>query len=339
MIEKIGTGFVIKNTSISVDYFKRRDNEHLQYRFLTHAHADHTRLITSTWKNATIYCSHLTKSLLIEQYRIKNEFIVGLDLNKKYTFTMKNNKKFRVTLIDANHCPGAVMYLFESDSFGTILTTGDFRYSPRMFSYRSPLRSCVNKIDLCHFDNWNNNSKFNNIPSRINAYYQIYDLVKKKINENENTIFELEMDNLGKEEILSNLAEHFNTKVAVSYARFHRLTQILGYEKKYFTTDIKESNPMFYVKNDSNSFHRHSKHMNLIKIVPSGFKIQRKFRMQNFYEINYTDHSSLNDLHMFIKRLKPKCLIGQQDKRVELGQTIDITDYSRFLKYLNSNLI
>lgn len=35
-------------------------------------------------------------------------------------------KSIRVTLIDANHCPGSVMFLIEGDG-KTILYTGDIR--------------------------------------------------------------------------------------------------------------------------------------------------------------------------------------------------------------------
>ena len=38
-----------------------------------------------------------------------------------------------VMLIDAAHCPGAVMFLFKSQRFGNILHTGDFRLAEPMF--------------------------------------------------------------------------------------------------------------------------------------------------------------------------------------------------------------
>lgn len=36
-----------------------------------------------------------------------------------------------ITAIEANHCPGAVMFMFEGD-FGRILHTGDFRFHPQI---------------------------------------------------------------------------------------------------------------------------------------------------------------------------------------------------------------
>ncbi len=52
-----------------------------------------------------------------------------------------------VTAIDANHCPGAVLLLFEG-YFGRVLCTGDFRYCPAI---GRALAGCT--IDLAYIDN------------------------------------------------------------------------------------------------------------------------------------------------------------------------------------------
>ena len=69
--------------------------------------------------------SHMSTSLrcLCPQYGEPE--IVPLDSVGKEQMT--------VTALDANHCPGAAMFLLEG-YFGTILHTGDFRYKPAMIT-------------------------------------------------------------------------------------------------------------------------------------------------------------------------------------------------------------
>ncbi|XP_046688883.1 5' exonuclease Apollo-like, partial [Homalodisca vitripennis] len=55
------------------------------------------------------------------------------------------------TLLDANHCPGSVMFLFQG-KFGNIFYTGDFRYNPDVLEHpilKSVIdNECVNRLYL-----------------------------------------------------------------------------------------------------------------------------------------------------------------------------------------------
>lgn len=57
--------------------------------------------------------------------QVKEQWIHPLELGEPYLLPLDDIGKERltVTLIDANHCPGAVMLLFEG-YFGSILYTG-----------------------------------------------------------------------------------------------------------------------------------------------------------------------------------------------------------------------
>lgn len=83
-------------------------------------HADHIQGLSSSWTE-TIYTSHINKDLLITMLNIKPELIKPLDIGITYLLTLPSEhgssnveeKNISITLIDANHIRGSVMYLFE----------------------------------------------------------------------------------------------------------------------------------------------------------------------------------------------------------------------------------
>ena len=59
----------------------------------------------------------VSKKLLQNLTGLSHEFIVGLETDKTHVMKLDAEETFNVTLIDANHCPGAVMFLFEGFVF------------------------------------------------------------------------------------------------------------------------------------------------------------------------------------------------------------------------------
>ena len=115
--------------------------------FLSHHHSDHTVGLYRTWDVGVIYCSQITATLLIEQDGLSPAVVRPVPLHRRVFI----DGAF-VTLIDANHCPGAVIFVFElppfadeaelmrRDAAGHRLTghgpvfvhCGDFRYCREM---------------------------------------------------------------------------------------------------------------------------------------------------------------------------------------------------------------
>ncbi|KAG5493300.1 hypothetical protein GH5_02042 [Leishmania sp. Ghana 2012 LV757] len=134
------------------------------FYFLSHFHCDHYTGITNRWHSDTIYCSRPTAALAQSQLGVPASCLFPMDLRQTYIFSLPTgvclervaetphhshvqallspqataskrlagakdgDDVFAVRLIPANHCPGAVMFLFVSSLFGTVLHTGDFRF-------------------------------------------------------------------------------------------------------------------------------------------------------------------------------------------------------------------
>jgi DNA cross-link repair 1B protein len=125
-----------------------------------------------------------------------------------------------VVLMDAFHCPGAVMFLFRG-KMGTVLHTGDFRFSENMFDNpflfpeerrTKDMRGISIDVDYLFLDNTFADPT-TDFPSREEAYKGMVDIIK---NHSNYRIFAFSY-NLGKEEVFMNLAEEFETLVSFKY--------------------------------------------------------------------------------------------------------------------------
>lgn len=111
------TGVVLEGTPICVDRWCRTDGAHLF--FLTHAHTDHTVGLTALWNLGTIYCTKITAALITRKIGVDPGRIVILEVGSVYSIGLDHTQGERggvtakVTVFDANHCPGAAMFLFE----------------------------------------------------------------------------------------------------------------------------------------------------------------------------------------------------------------------------------
>ncbi len=58
-----------------------------------------------------------------------------------------NKDNVSVTLIEANHCPGSIMFLFEFFNGKKVLHTGDFRFNDKMKVILVILRNKISKYE------------------------------------------------------------------------------------------------------------------------------------------------------------------------------------------------
>ncbi|XP_059487285.1 DNA cross-link repair 1A protein-like isoform X2 [Neocloeon triangulifer] len=144
MTDKVFSGFLDEIEGISVDRFERKNFKRSQMLFLTNffrggklAELDKAKLAEHL-KDAKLFCTSRTMQMLTNLFSSKNlDFPLQfeeLEIGKTYDMEIpssssdESNEKLKVTVIDANFCVGACMFLFET-SEKTVLYTSDFRYT------------------------------------------------------------------------------------------------------------------------------------------------------------------------------------------------------------------
>ncbi|KAK8045659.1 artemis protein [Apiospora rasikravindrae] len=142
-------GVVYEFPDILIDYFRfRAPRPPPRLCLLSHVHSDHLAGLESL-RGPFVYCSPATREILLrlERYPCRINYANGTLEARKQTYKhlkhilkpipletptkleLWRGKNVQVTLFDANHCVGAVMFLIEGDG-KAVLYTGDIRSEP-----------------------------------------------------------------------------------------------------------------------------------------------------------------------------------------------------------------
>ncbi|TVU03129.1 hypothetical protein EJB05_51340 [Eragrostis curvula] len=111
----------IPGTPFTVDAFRYGEVEGCSAYFLTHFHHDHYGGLTKKWCHGPIYCSALTARLVKMCLSVDSEYVCPLELDTEYII-----EGVSVTLLEANHCPGAALIHFRLNDGKTYLHTDCF---------------------------------------------------------------------------------------------------------------------------------------------------------------------------------------------------------------------
>ncbi|XP_076887323.1 uncharacterized protein LOC143537431 [Bidens hawaiensis] len=307
----------ITGTPFRVDAFKylRRDCSHW---FLTHFHADHYGGLTKSFCHGKIYCSLITAKLVNLKIGIPFAKIEILPLNQKI-----NIDGVDVTCFDANHCPGAIIILFEPPNGKAVLHTGDFRFTEDM----TQICSLQTRVHTLVLDTTYCDPQYD-FPKQEAVIQYVLEAIQAEAF-NPKTLFLIGSYTIGKERVFMEVARVLKKKIYVTAAKM-RVLECLGMPKEdmqWLTLDERESHihvvPMWTLANFKRLKHVSNMYMGRYSLIvafsPTGWSFSKgkksspgkRWQQGTIirYEVPYSEHSSFTELKQFVKFISPENII------------------------------
>ncbi|KAF2680975.1 hypothetical protein K458DRAFT_344171 [Lentithecium fluviatile CBS 122367] len=231
-------GIIEEFPQIRIDYFRQQPGHKAPLAcFLSHIHSDHLVGLESL-RAPFVYCSAATREILLrlEKYHYRVNFARGilesrnvtydrsmrklakpLPLDTPTTLELTPGNKICVTLIDANHCVGAVMFLIEGDG-KAVLYTGDIRaekwwvnslvQNPVLFPYTHGFR----RLDCMYLDTTfaTKSMPYRDFPSKADGIKELLDKVQVYPND---TVFYFHSWTFGYENVWIALSNFLGSRI------------------------------------------------------------------------------------------------------------------------------
>ncbi|KAH7574475.1 hypothetical protein JRO89_XS03G0300800 [Xanthoceras sorbifolium] len=275
--------------------------------------------LTRSFCHGKIYCSLITARLVNLKIGIPWERLHVLPLNQKISIAGTE-----VTCLEANHCPGSIIILFEPPNGKAVLHTGDFRFSEEMASL-SVLQTCP--IHTLILDTTYCNPQYD-FPKQEAVIQFVIEAIQAEAF-NPKTLFLIGSYTIGKERLFLEVARVLRRKVYVNAAKF-RLLQCLEFSEEdmqWFTMNDQESHihvvPMWTLASFKRLKHLSNQYVGRFSLIvafsPTGWTFSkgkkkspgRRWQQGTVirYEVPYSEHCSFTELKEFVKLASPENII------------------------------
>ncbi|KAI4367314.1 hypothetical protein MLD38_023065 [Melastoma candidum] len=307
-------------TPFTVDAFRYGRVEGCTAYFLTHFHADHYGGLSKKWSHGPIYCTPLTTRLVKMCLYVDPLLIHSLELNEEYVI-----EGVRVTLLEANHCPGAALILFCLQNGQHYLHTGDFRASRSMQSHPLLLN---NQVDVLYLDTTYCNPRYR-FPAKEDVLNYVVKITRNFLKRHPKTLVVVGAYSIGKECVYLTISKALGVKIHANSSRRRILNSFNWPELSDSVTSNPKETFLHVLPISSLRLENLSKYLKenkdryteVLAFRPTGWTYSEKIGVHldlikpnskgnvTIYGVPYSEHSSYTELREFVQFLRPKKII------------------------------
>lgn len=311
----------IPGTPFTVDAFKYGAVENCKAYFLTHFHSDHYGGLTRSWCHGPIFCTEITARLVSMHLGVDSQWLRPVRLN--FLFEVEG---VQVQFLEANHCPGAALILFQTTCGQRILHTGDFRACKSMQVYPDLLSG---RITSLYLDTTYCNPKYN-FPLQEDVIKHVVMLTTAALARNPKTLVTVGAYSIGKERVYLGIAKALNLNIYADQRRARTLRSLDWPDlTDRLCSDASSSRlhvlPISHLNATKLRAYMQSFHPTYSAVLafrPTGWTYSEKVgsKLQDLkpqcsgaitvYGVPYSEHSSYSELQEFVQFLKPQKIIA-----------------------------